>query len=542
MLLIMVAVVNSQDMQNPWHIIVFENEKEVAFYNTEIISGIQTTAQSITIVLSNGKEFSHPLATTSFGFEPRKEGTATKSNSIFNPPWTVRYSTGKLHFNITVNNIAIYTVTGALVAQFAGNCTELSVHLSSGIYIVQAAGMSAKLAVVVSGNGSTVSQPAIESKSVADAFAPIGLRSENSIKMYWNITISDSTVSVEIPNVEKFYFTADNSLILTMKNGDTNELSDYLKGEFSVEPVRPDADFNNPEKFRLSKILTYSNSSASNLRGETVYEYDTAGNLWKEIFSHEGYSELYVHHYYEYEYLGNKKVKEKLYTCNTYPGGVLRLGHYVDYIYDGDLLIKSETYSGLDGSFVRSDHFEYDERGNLVLDYSYDPSWIGKGVWGGIYETGIFGYRKYIYDNQDRLITVLTTDGVLDFYPCLKYTYDNDGDVIKTEYHEYEGLSHYIENIYNPTGKLLEKVLSFDKNGKQTQKLQHYYDGLGNLTEIVINDECSKFKRKYKGKLLIEEILYWWHEYGYHGTGQMPEMGMSRYEYEELVTITNSTK
>jgi hypothetical protein len=42
------------------------------------------------------------------------------------------------------------------------------------------------------------------------------------------------------------------------------------------------------------------------------------------------------------------------------------------------------------------------------------------------------------------------------------------------------------------------------------------------------------FKRKYSGRLLIEEIHYWWHEYGYFGTGQMPESGMSKYEYEKI--------
>lgn len=37
-LLLMTAVsMKAQDAQNPWHLIAFENEKEVAFYNTEII-------------------------------------------------------------------------------------------------------------------------------------------------------------------------------------------------------------------------------------------------------------------------------------------------------------------------------------------------------------------------------------------------------------------------------------------------------------------------------------------------------------------------
>jgi len=44
-------------------------------------------------------------------------------------------------------------------------------------------------------------------------------------------------MSVEIPNVEKFHFTADNSIIFSMKNGNTIELTDYQGVEFAIEPV-----------------------------------------------------------------------------------------------------------------------------------------------------------------------------------------------------------------------------------------------------------------------------------------------------------------
>lgn len=265
--------------------------------------------------------------------------------------------------------------------------------------------------------------------------------------------------------------------------------------------------------FRLVKILTYRNFEATEPSNGIEYEYDGAGNLIKETFFQSWNSEFYAPFYNEYEYLGNKKVKEKMFT--RYPGENLNLSRYVDYIYKGDLLIKSETYDGLNGSFISSDHYEYDKRGNLVLDYTYDPSWIGKGVWGGVYDTGIFGYRKYVYDKKDRLITALTSDGVLDFYPYLKYTYDNDGKIIKTEYHEYEGLNRYEVNGYYKTSKLLALVLYYDKNGNQTNKLQHFYDELGNSTETVRNDECLVSERKYNDRLLIEQIFYSCNENGF---------------------------
>ena len=236
MLLIMVLAVTAQDAQNPWHLIAFENEKEVAFYNTEMITGIEATAQSVTIALGNGKEFSHPIATTTFSFDPRKEGTATTNESITIPQWTVYYDNGKLHFSGSVNDIAVYTANGALLAQFAGNYTEVSVHLMSGIYIVQANGKSVKLAVGTNRNGGAVAQQVVEAKNTY-VLASIGLRASNEIKIYWNITASNSTMSVEIPNVEKFYFTTDISIVLTMKNGNTIELTDYQSVEFDIEPA-----------------------------------------------------------------------------------------------------------------------------------------------------------------------------------------------------------------------------------------------------------------------------------------------------------------
>ena len=45
-------------------------------------------------------------------------------------------------------------------------------------------------------------------------------------------------MSVEIPNGQKFYFTADNSIVFTLINGNTIELADYQGVEFSVKPAK----------------------------------------------------------------------------------------------------------------------------------------------------------------------------------------------------------------------------------------------------------------------------------------------------------------
>jgi len=232
------AVVNAQDVDNPWHLVAFENDEEVAFYNTEMITGIEATTQNVTISLDNGKEFTHPTETATFGFEPRKDGTGTANEAITTPGWSVSYTNNRLHFSKPVTGISVYTIYGTLVTQFTGIFTEIPVNLSQGIYIVKADGKSAKVFVGNNSNGSAVAQPIVQSKPVANSSNPVNLRAGN-IKIYWNITASNSTMSVEIPNVEKFYFTAENSIVFTLKNGNTIELTDYKGVEFTIEPTKP---------------------------------------------------------------------------------------------------------------------------------------------------------------------------------------------------------------------------------------------------------------------------------------------------------------
>ena len=55
---------------------------------------------------------------------------------------------------------------------------------------------------------------------------------------------------------------------------------------------------------------------------------------------------------------------------------------------------------------------------------------------------------------------------------------------------------------------MLEKVLYYDKRGNQTNKLQYFYDELGNNIKIVRNDECLVSERKYNDILLIEQTFY----------------------------------
>ena len=276
----------------------------------------------------------------------------------------------------------------------------------------------------------------------------------------------------------------------------------------------------NYEKLRLLKISKFSNSSGSKLTDEVVYAYDKSGNMVKESF-YDGNSTKILWMYKEYEYLDDKKVKEKIFDGEA---GNPTLGLYNEYFYEGDLLVKEGTYCGgvCYGTLIHSMNYEYDERGNLTRKYMYDPDY------------GISGDLKYTYDNQNRLILEETTVVDVNDYDhkYLKHVYDNAGREIKLEYYNVnQNLIRYVVKVYKGTNKLTSMDLYYDKNGIQTAEYQHFYDKWENLTETINSKGCSYFKRKYFGKLLIEEINYWTWDTGFD---DCTESGMSKYEYDEL--------
>jgi len=242
MLLMMSAIViNAQDVANPWHLTAKENGKDTVFYNVEHITDVKATVQTVTVVLDNGKQFSHLIATI-FGFSPRRSGTGTANEMITVPQWNVSYANGRLNFSEAVTGEAVYSIMGTLVFKSAGTYTSVPVNLAPGVYVVQAGDKTAKLMVTGEGFGgsSTAVQPVqsvVEPQAAVNAPSSISLRA-GTVKIYWNITAASNTTPVEIANVESFKFTPDNSIVFTMKNGNTVELADYQGVTFTTEPVQ----------------------------------------------------------------------------------------------------------------------------------------------------------------------------------------------------------------------------------------------------------------------------------------------------------------
>lgn len=232
------VIANAQDAGHPWHLTASENGTEVAFYNVEKITDVEATDQTVTVVLNDGKKFAHSAATTTFGFDPRANGSGTGNKNIFVPQWNAWYDNGILKFSEKVNEVAVYSVKGALVAKFSGSHTAFPLSLNPGIYIVQADSKTAKLLV----SSAAVAQPAaaaIKAATYASETQAIATRATGGIKLYLTFKYGNDKIPMEIANVASIKFTADNTLVFTLKNGNTVELANYKGIEFIIQPVQP---------------------------------------------------------------------------------------------------------------------------------------------------------------------------------------------------------------------------------------------------------------------------------------------------------------
>jgi len=234
----------------PWHVVVHDSKgKEVANHSVEIITDVEVTSQAVGFVLTSGQNFAYPITST-FTFEQRA-GNGTAIEVINAPKWNVYYNGSSLHFTESVNSVAVYSVSGILVAKVSGNYTDVPVNLAKGIYIVQAGGKTVKLLVSSSGSGAAYAQPTVAESAPQVSYAPassspVTLRSANAAvtKQYWNVHYNNTVIAVEIAQVSSFYFTSDNSVVFALVNGSTVQLPNYQTIDFAAQPAQSGSKWN----------------------------------------------------------------------------------------------------------------------------------------------------------------------------------------------------------------------------------------------------------------------------------------------------------
>lgn len=272
------------------------------------------------------------------------------------------------------------------------------------------------------------------------------------------------------------------------------------------------------DNYRLTRILNYGNSTDSEPSRFTEFEYDRDGNLLKKSYF-DYPNTLYL--FKEFEYKNNILKKESRYVGEV---GNLKLGTYIQFEYDKGKLIKEELHLA-DGTLKYTTHYEFS--GNrLVNTYQIND------------KLGIYHQYKYTYDNLDRLILEENYMYDQQLSQFTKYYYDDNNRLIKTEvFDRSETLIQTVEKKYIGSSKLPSEELYFDPNGVLRQKRQLLYDNLENLTEINFIDSrgiIPLLKKKYNGKLLIEEIGF-----GYSGlyvtpSSEYSELYVTRYEYSKI--------
>ena len=298
---------------------------------------------------------------------------------------------------------------------------------------------------------------------------------------------------------------------ITMKTQKTLLLVISLICMFGCTKDEDDDFFSESENYRLVKVLNYSNSSDSNPSTFMDLKYSENGNLLSEsLYNYP--STLITHRVFDYD--NNNLLKEK----KIYDGqfGNLSLGTSTKYEYKNSKLIKEELYLA-DETLKRTKLYEY-ENGNLVNTYKLNDE-LGK-------------HHQYKYSYND--LNVLILEEVFMYNQELsnftKYSYDDKLRLTKTEIFDHNKMiSQTVEHKYSGDETLPSEEIYFDSNGSLTQSRQLIYDGFDNLIETIITTNqgtYTLFKKKFKGKLLIEHIHY-------GPTWGDTEWGVSRYEYEK---------
>jgi hypothetical protein len=227
--MLMMLAISVAQAQDPWHVIVYEEETEVASFNVERLKnmGISTGDTKVFVELNDGQKFEYPIAGT-FTFEPRPNGSGTGNEAIATPATNVWYDGANLHLeNSRPDGVSIYSLAGSLIGKYV-NRSIIPLTLPQGVYIARSGEYSGKFPATAAGGGTTLK---VAAKSVVQA--PPTIKSGTVPAYYFNVYSGDAnhdlTSPVNISEVERWCFSLPDGTAFKMKNGNKLKVQSYKR-------------------------------------------------------------------------------------------------------------------------------------------------------------------------------------------------------------------------------------------------------------------------------------------------------------------------
>lgn len=229
--------------------------------------------------------------------------------------------------------------------------------------------------------------------------------------------------------------------------------------------------------------------------------------------------------YYTYQYDKNGRIVK--YALSHGQRGSEQTTLYTDYFYEGQKLIKTESFVFLNERYIKSsfETYEYDDSQRVRKIHFQSLSEIDLTTW-------LEGVQEYEYDAAGRLVKAKSGDEAS--YDL--YYYDDRGNVIKKEYHNpgqvqdgpvlyttytyddkknpfylHDGAWHFgLLGYFSPNNILSWENYSFESNGAAVARATYEYQYDKNDRPIVvINKVLSPLTDPQPGT----ERVVWRYEY-----------------------------
>lgn len=208
--------------------------------------------------------------------------------------------------------------------------------------------------------------------------------------------------------------------------GDESEAVETTAESESTAPT-PTKTFVDSNGNIIAKESYYPDGSV-----RTREEYDENGNVTSSVIHNEDGT---VNAEEKIEYGEDGKLKNYKIKTNYYENGVL-VEYNVSNFDHRQWQIDSRNYSA-DGTPIGFIQYEYDEKGNLVLEKEYNEK---------MYLS--FTY-KYTYDEKNLLVEKKITDTLDDFVSLTRYEWTDDKKILKeTNYNKNGDIINYSDYVY----------------------------------------------------------------------------------------------